>query len=94
MKTRPHIPQVNFFQVHMEAEAEALLTAHSRLANDSGTFVFGTFRNGPLPGWSMTEVHCWANSAAFDLEALQPFLEAMMRAANEPIHASPEIVSF
>lgn len=82
MRTRPAQPQLNFFQVFLEGEVDALEAAHTELAVDTGTFVFPAFRASSVPGVSMAELHCWENAMAFDCTELGQFLEKLVAAVK------------
>lgn len=82
IKTRPAIPRVNFFQVFLDAEVDALEAAHKQLAIDTGTFVFSAFHTSSVPGVSMAELHCWENAMAFDSSELKLFLNKLIAAAT------------
>jgi hypothetical protein len=82
LNTRPAVPRVNFFQVYLEGEVTALQEAHSQVASDTGSFVFGGFRTTALPGVAMAEVHCWENAMAFETDGLQAFLETLIDRAK------------
>jgi threonine aldolase len=75
---RPNPPQVNFFQVYIRGEPEALTKKHLELAQETGTFLFFGLGETMVPGMAMTEIHCWENSLAFDLEKLPAFLERLL----------------
>jgi len=82
MRTRPAQPKLNFFQVFLEGEVDALESAHAQLASDTGTFVFSAFRGSSVPGVSMAELHCWRNAMAFDCSELRQFLEKLVAAVK------------
>lgn len=82
MRTRPAQPKLNFFQVFLEGEVDALETAHAQLASDTGTFVFPAFRGSSVPGMSMAELHCWKNAMDFDCSELCQFLEKLVAAVK------------
>lgn len=74
---RPNPPQVNFFQMYIRGDAEALVQRHLELAEETGTFLFYGLASTMVPGVSMTEIHCWENALRFDLEKLPAFLERL-----------------
>jgi threonine aldolase len=75
----PNPPQVNFFQMYIHGEAEALTKKHHELAQETGTFLFYGLQPGPIPGTAVTELHCWENARQFDLQQLRPFLERLLK---------------
>lgn len=75
---RPNPPHVNFFQVYLRGEAEALAQKHLELAQETGTFLFAGLSATMVPGIAMTEIHCWENAMKFDLEKLPGFLEKLL----------------
>lgn len=74
VRVHPDPPDVNFFALHLEGDAETLLARHHALAAETGTWLFGGLRPGGTPGFCRTEVHCWENAEAFDLARLPDFL--------------------
>lgn len=75
---RPNPPQVNFFQVYIQGDAEKLTQKHLTLADETGTFLFYGFGTTMVPGISRTEIHCWENSMKFNLENLPGFLDRLL----------------
>lgn len=75
---RPNPPHVNFFQVYIQGDPEALSKKHLELANETGTFLFFGLGATMVPGVATTEIHCWENSMKFDLEKLPSFLERLV----------------
>jgi len=75
---RPNPPHVNFFQMYIQGEPEALTQKHLELAKETGTFLFYGLGTTMVPGIVMTEIHCWENSLVFDLEKLPNFLERLL----------------
>ena len=74
----PNPPPVNFFQIYIRGQAEALIEKHHALAHETGTFLFYDLQPGPIPGTATTELHCWENASQFDLQKLRPFLERLL----------------
>ncbi|MFT7288957.1 MAG: threonine aldolase [Halieaceae bacterium] len=74
VQTNPEPPHSNIFQIYLRGEPEALLARHNELAIETGTFLFSKLSAAPIPGYAMTEVHCWENAMAFDDSALADFL--------------------
>ena len=52
-------------------------------ARETGTFLFRGIRPTGFPRLSMTEVHCWENAAAFDIDALEPFVREWLDRAKK-----------
>jgi len=77
---QPDPPQVNIFQLYLRGEADRLNERHHALAEEMGTFLCYGLQPGPIPGTAMTELHCWENAHAFDLQQLRPFLERLLAA--------------
>jgi threonine aldolase len=75
---QPNPPQVNFFQIYLRGDREALMERHNQLAQESGVFVFYGLHPTQIPGISMTELHCWENAFDFDLARLRPFLTRLL----------------
>jgi hypothetical protein len=75
---RPNPPHVNFFQLYIQGDPEALTQKHLELAQETGTFLFYSLGASMVPGIAMTEIHCWENSLAFDLDPLPGFLERLL----------------
>lgn len=75
---RPNPPHVNFFQLYIRGDPQALTDKHLELAQETGTFLFFGLGETMVPGIAMTEIHCWENSLAFDLERLPGFLERLL----------------
>ncbi len=71
---RPNPPQVNFFQLYLRGDPEALTKRHLELAEETGMFLFWGLGASAVPGIAITEIHCWENSLSFDLERLPGFL--------------------
>jgi hypothetical protein len=40
-----------------------------------GVFYTGDVVCAIVPGFGMTEIHCWENAMRFDLASLRPFVE-------------------
>jgi threonine aldolase len=78
IRVRPNPPHVNFFQLYIQGEAETLTQKHLELAEETGTFLFYSLGATMIPGWVMTEIHCWEQAAKFDLEKLPEFLERLL----------------
>ena len=75
---RPYPPQVNFFQIFIRGDHEALTAKHHALAQETGTFLFSKLGPSPVPGVATTELHCWENAFDFDLEQLPAFLARLL----------------
>ncbi len=75
---RPNPPHVNFFQLYIQGEPEALTQKHLELAEETGTFLFFNLGTTMVPGIAVTEIHCWENAMKFDLEKLSSFLERLL----------------
>lgn len=78
ISVRPNPPHVNFFQLYIQGDPEALTEKHHALAQETGTFLFHGLYPTMVPGIAMTEIHCWENALAFDLSRLRPFLERLL----------------
>lgn len=81
VQVNPDPPQVNFFEVTVEGDAEALQARHHALAAETGTFLFGGLRPAPMRGFCRTELHCFENAMAFDLSRLPAFLDTWLAPA-------------
>ncbi len=77
-RVSPAPPQVNFFRLYLEGDADALLQKHHALAAETGTFLFARLAPAAIPGFAWTEVHVWENAMRFDLDRLAPFLEQLL----------------
>lgn len=75
---RPNPTHVNFFQVYIQGEPQALNQKHLELAEETGTFLFYHLRDTMVPGIAMTEIHCWENAMKFDLGPLPDFLDRLV----------------
>jgi threonine aldolase len=78
VQTNPGLPQTNIFQLYLRGELDTLLAKHNALAKETGTYLFNGLAAAPIPGYAMTEVHCWENALAFDDSQLSDFLRRMM----------------
>jgi threonine aldolase len=78
VQSNPEIPHSNIFQLYLRGEPDALLRRHHELAVETGTYLFGKLSAAPIPGYSLTEVHCWENAMAFDDKGLAEFLERLL----------------
>lgn len=76
----PSPVQVNFFQLYLAGDREALLARHHELAAETGTFLFGGLRDSAIPGIVTTEIHLFARSLEFDIPALHPFVTRLLEA--------------
>jgi threonine aldolase len=74
----PNPPQVNFFQLYLQGDAEALTARHMDLARETGTFIFYGLSPTIVPGIATTEIHCWENAMKFKIEELGPFVEKLL----------------
>jgi len=75
----PNPPQVNMFQLYIQGDAKALTDRHMALAKETGAFLFFGLRETAVPHLATTEIHCWENALTFDLEALEPFVTALLQ---------------
>jgi threonine aldolase len=78
IRVNPYPPAVNFFAVHFEGNDKTLLEAHHALAERTGTFLFDGLRPDAVPGFCRTEVHCWENAAAADLDRVEAFIGRLL----------------
>jgi threonine aldolase len=76
---RPDPPHVNIFQLYIRGEADALNERHLQLAQETGTFLFWSLGESPVPGVAMTEIHCWEEAARFDSAAISSFVEKLLQ---------------
>lgn len=76
---RPNPPHVNFFQLYIQGNAQALTQRHLEVAEETGTFLFHGLGETMVPGIATTEIHCWENALAFDLKQLPGFLEKLLK---------------
>jgi len=74
----PDPPQVNFFQLFIEGDHEALSERHHALAKETGTYLFHRLGPSPVPGIAMTEMHMFGNAMRFDIARLAPFMERLL----------------
>ncbi len=81
IRVSPYPPDVNFFAVYLEGDDKTLLEAHHSLADQLGTFLFTHLLPDSVPGFCRTEVHCWANAAAADLDRVENFVELLLGAS-------------
>jgi hypothetical protein len=77
VRINPDPPDVNFFALHLEGDAEGLMQRHHALAARTGTFLFSSLTPDTVPGFCRTEVHCWENAAAADLARVAAFIEEL-----------------
>lgn len=80
IRVNPNPVQVNFFQLYIEGDREALVARHHDLAAETGTFLFRNLNDSALPGFATTEMHMFGNAMAFDVAKLAPFLERLLEA--------------
>ena len=76
--TNPVQPHCNMFQLYLKGDSEALQVKHDKLAESTGTYLFGRLSAAQMPGYAMTEVHCWENAITFDESALDGFLAELL----------------
>ena len=76
---KPDPPHANFFQLFIQGDHEELTERHLALAEETGTFLFYGLKPSEVPGVALTELHCWENAMQFDLAALRPFLDRLLR---------------
>lgn len=74
VQTNPAPPHSNIFQLYLRGEPESLMVRHNDLAKETGTYLFSRVSKAPIPGYAMTEMHCWENASAFDDTGLADFL--------------------
>ncbi len=74
LSIRPNPPHTNMFQLYVRGHCPSLVETHMETARETGTFLFRGLRPTGIPGIATTEVHCWENAAAFDTDALEPFV--------------------
>jgi threonine aldolase len=78
VRTNPNPPHVNFFQLFIEGDPQALTEKHHEIARDSGTYLFGRLSASAVPGFATTEMHMFGNAMQFDLDTLAPFMERLL----------------
>jgi threonine aldolase len=78
VQTNPQLPQSNIFQLYLRGEADDLVARHDDLAAATGTYLFSRLSKASMPGYSMTEVHCWENAMKFDDKGLAEFLSRLV----------------
>jgi threonine aldolase len=78
ISTHPNPAHTNIFQLFIQGDPEELIDRHMRLATETGTFLFSNLRASPVPGIAQTELHCWENALAFDIDMLPPFIERLL----------------
>lgn len=78
VRVNPFPPDVNFFVVYLEGDEKTLLDAHHSLAEQTGTFLFTILWPDAVPGFCRTEVHCWENAAAADLDRVEEFVQLLL----------------
>ncbi len=71
----PNPPHTNFFQLVVKGDPEQMTQKHMQVAEQTGTFLFHKLSPAAVPGFGMTEIHCWENAMRFDLASLRPFVE-------------------
>ncbi|MFT7245174.1 MAG: threonine aldolase [Candidatus Azotimanducaceae bacterium] len=76
--TNPVQPHCNMFQLFLKGEPEALQARHDELSQTTGTYLFGGLSAAQMPGYAMTEIHCWENAMSFDESALNGFLTKLL----------------
>ena len=62
----------------IQGDPDELIDRHMHLARETGTFLFYHIAASPVPGIAQTELHCWENALAFDLDALPSFIEELL----------------
>jgi threonine aldolase len=75
---RPNPPHVNFFNLFIRGEAEALTERHLALAAETGTFLFYRLQTAAIPGIAVAELRFEESSLSFDMEQLRPFVERLL----------------
>lgn len=90
VRVNPDPPQVNFFQLFLPGDATSLTKKHHALAKETGTFLFSNLRPAGVPGYAMTEIHCFENSLSFDIQKLAPFVEALLDGIDPAETEGPE----
>lgn len=78
VRIQPDPPQVNFFQLFIEGDHEAMTERHHTLAQETGTFLFHRLGPSPAPGIAMTEMHMFGNAMRFDMARLLPFMDRLL----------------
>lgn len=80
VRVHPDPPQVNFFRVYLDlvSDIDSLLERHHALAEETGTFLFAALTPASVPGFATTEVHCWENALAADLDRVEDFLDRLL----------------
>lgn len=76
--TNPVQPHCNMFQLFLKGDPEVLQANHDELAQTTGTYLFGRLSAAQMPGYAMTEIHCWENAMSFDESALNGFLTELL----------------
>lgn len=76
----PAPPHVNFFQLFIEGDHEALTERHHALARETGTFLFHRLGPSAIPGIATTEMHMFGNALRFDVGRLAPFMARLLAA--------------
>ena len=76
--TNPVQPHCNMFQLFLKGDPEVLQASHDELAQTTGTYLFGRLSAAQMPGYAMTEIHCWENAMSFDESALNGFLTELL----------------
>lgn len=78
VRIQPDPPQVNFFQLFIAGDHEALTERHHALAKETGTYLFHRLAPSPVPGIATTEMHMFGNSMRFDITRLAPFMARLL----------------
>jgi threonine aldolase len=78
LRVNPDPPQVNFFQLFIEGDHEALSARHHALARETGTYLFHRLGPSPVPGIATTEMHMFGNAMRFDTGRLAPFIGKLL----------------
>jgi len=78
INTNPNPPHTNMIQLFIQGDPEELTNRHMSLAQETGTFLFFNLSASPVPGIAQTELHCWENALAFDINELPAFIERLL----------------
>lgn len=76
--TNPVQPHCNMFQLYLKGDPEVLQARHDKLAESTGTYLLGRLSAAQMPGYAMTEIHCWENAMTFDESVLDGFLAELL----------------
>lgn len=74
LSIHPNPPHTNMFQLYVRGDYRTLTEMHMEAARETGTLLFHRLQPTRIPGIATTEVHCWENASALDINALEPFV--------------------